>query len=160
MLVVCALETFLKLIPSSPTMLIQNFEIQFILNLNQPPTPSSLESIEPQKICNNQIVVAQLWWTLRKAICWDCTSVYFNLQRSLSLKRSIGKITFHLHLVIAWSLESFLPLTAVKLRINVFLYRVKKENLGLPKGSFGDVCESLVAWYSIHGARLKMWLEG
>ena len=102
MLVVCALETFLKLIPSSPTMLIQNFEIQFILNLNQPPTPSSLESIEPQKICNNQIVVenlrtvAQLWWTLRKAICWDCTSVYFNLQRSLSLKRSTGKITFHL----------------------------------------------------------------
>ena len=57
MLVVCALETFLKLIPSSPTMLIQNFEIQFILNLNQPPTPSSLESIEPQKICKNHIAV-------------------------------------------------------------------------------------------------------
>ena len=45
MLAVCAFKTFLKLIPSSPTMLIQNFQIQFILNLKQPPTPSSLEAI-------------------------------------------------------------------------------------------------------------------
>ena len=41
-LVVCAFRTFLKLIPSSPTMLIQNFQIQFILNLNQPQSTNTL----------------------------------------------------------------------------------------------------------------------